>query len=233
MATFVNNFNNPGIRLKGIPRWLATTNHKDIGLLYIVSAFFFFLVGGFESLLIRIQLGGPGNTLLTPDEYNQIFTMHGTTMIFLFAMPILVGFANYIIPLMIGARDMAFPRLNSLSYWLFIFGGLLLYSSFVFGGAPNAGWFAYAPLTIGQYSPSHGMDFWALGIFITGIASTAGAINFIVTILNMRAPGMTLFRMPLFVWQMLVTSFLMVFAIPSLTVDAILLFIQRNFGPGR
>lgn len=210
--------------------WLTTTNHKDIGILYVVSAFIFFLVGGVEALLIRLQLGAPDNSLLSPEVYNQVFTMHGTTMIFLFAMPVLVGFGNYVVPLMIGARDMAFPRLNALSYWLFLFGGLLMYSSFLLGGAPDAGWFAYAPLTVRQYSPSHGMDFWTLGIILTGVASTAGAINFIVTILNMRAKGMGLFKMPLFVWQMLVTTFLMIFAIPSLTVDAILLFIERNFG---
>ena len=214
----------------GIVRWITTTNHKEIGILYIVTAFFFFLVGGVEAMLIRMQLGTPENTLLSPEAYNQVFTMHGTTMIFLFAMPVLVGFGNYVIPLMIGARDMAFPRLNALSYWLFLFGGIVLYSSFLLGGAPDAGWFAYAPLTIGQYSTSHGMDFWALGIILTGVASTAGAINFIVTILNMRAPGMGLFKMPLFVWQMLVTTFLMVFALPSLTVDSILLFVERNFG---
>jgi cytochrome c oxidase subunit 1 len=167
---------------------------------------------------------------MSPEVYNQIFTMHGTTMIFLFAMPILVGFGNYAVPLLIGARDMAFPRLNALSYWLFLFGGLLLYSSFVLGGAPNAGWFAYAPLTSSQYSPTHGMDFWVLGIVMTGVGSTVGAINFIVTILNLRAPGMTFFRMPLFVWQMLVTTFLILFAMPTLTVDAILLFLERNFG---
>jgi len=214
----------------GVLKWLGTTNHKNIGILYLTTAFVFFLVGGIEALLIRVQLGAPDNTLLSPETYNQIFTMHGTTMIFLFAMPILVGFGNFAVPLMIGARDMAFPRLNALSYWLFLFGGLLLYSSFLLGGAPNAGWFAYAPLTGTQFSPSHGMDFWALGIILTGLGSTAGAINFIVTILNMRAPGMTLLKMPLFVWQMLVTTFLILFAIPSLTVDAILLFLERNFG---
>lgn len=217
-------------RYSGVLRWITTTNHKDIGILYIVTSFFFFFVGGIEALLIRMQLAKAENTLLTPDQYNQIFTMHGTTMIFLFAMPILVGFGNYLVPLMIGARDMAFPRLNALSYWLFLFAGLLLYSSFLGGGAPNAGWFAYAPLTISQFSPSKGMDFWALGIILAGIASTLGAINFVVTILNMRAPGMSLFKMPLFVWQMLVTTILMVFALPSLNVDAILLFIGRNFG---
>lgn len=212
-----------------ILRWLSATNHKDIGLLYIVTALIFFLIGGTEAMLIRLQLGMPGSTLLAPDVYNQIFTMHGTTMIFLLAMPLLAGLANYFIPLMIGARDMAFPRLNALSYWFFLFGGLLLYSSFFLGGAPDAGWFAYAPLTGKEFSPTHGMDFWVLGIFMTGLGSTAGSINFIVTILNLRAPGMKLFKMPLYVWQMLVTSFLIIFAMPSLTVDAILLFLQRNF----
>ena len=230
MSTIVKAIFHPGSTSKGFWRWLATTNHKDIGILYILSSFFFFIVGGVEALILRIQLGTPDNTFVTPDVYNQIFTMHGTTMIFLFVMPILVGFGNYLVPLMIGARDMAFPRLNALSYWMFIFGGLLLYSSFLFGGAPDAGWFAYAPLTISQYSHSHGMDFWALGITLTGIGSTVGAINFIVTILNLRAPGMTLFKMPLFVWQILVTAFLLVFALPSLTVDAILLFLERNYG---
>lgn len=212
-----------------LARWLKTTDHKDIGILYIVTATAFFIVGFLESILIRVQLGSAKNTLLSPDVYNQIFTMHGITMVFLVAMPLLIGFGNYLVPLMIGARDMAFPRLNSLSYWLFVLGGLLLYSSFVLGGAPNAGWFAYAPLTIKDYSPTHGMDFWALGILITGIGSTLGAINFVVTILNMRAPGMTLFRTPLFVWQVLVTAFLILFAMPSLTADAVLIYIQRNF----
>lgn len=215
---------------KGFLRWLTTTNHKEIGILYISTAFVFFLVGGIEALLIRLQLGAPDNTLLSPDVYNQIFTMHGTTMIFLFAMPILVGFTNYMTPLMIGARDVAFPRLNAFSYWLFLGGGLLMYCSFLLGGAPNAGWFAYAPLTTSQFSPSHGMDFWALGIIMTGLGSTVGAINFIVTILNMRAPGMSFFKIPLFIWQVLVTMFLILFAMPTLTVDAILLFVERNFG---
>jgi cytochrome c oxidase subunit 1 len=216
----------------GLVRWLTTTNHKDVGILYVITAMVFFLAGGIEALLIRTQLARPENKLLSPDAYNQIFTMHGTTMIFLFAMPILVGFANYLVPLMIGARDLAFPRLNALTYWLFLFGGLVMYSSFLLGGAPDAGWFAYSPLTATQFSPSHGMDFWVMGIILTGVASTAGAINFITTILNMRAPGMSLLKMPLFVWQVLVTMFLILFAMPSLAVDSILLFIERNFsGP--
>lgn len=213
-----------------ILKWITSTNHKEIGILYTVTSFIFFLVGGVEALIIRLQLGAPDNKLVSPEVYNQIFTMHGTTMIFLFAMPILVGLANYVVPLQIGARDMAFPRLNAFSYWAFLFGGLLLYSSFILGGAPDAGWFAYAPLTTTQFSHGQGMDFWALGIIMTGVGTTAGAINFIVTTLNMRAPGMTLLKMPLFTWQVLVTAFLMIFAIPSLTVDAILLFIERNFG---
>jgi cytochrome c oxidase subunit 1 len=214
----------------GILRWITSDNHKDIGILYIVAALFFFIVGGTEALLIRLQLGAPDNTLISPELYNQIFTMHGTTMVFLFGMPILVGLGNYLVPLMIGARDMAFPRLNALSFWLFFFGGLIFYVSFFLGGAPNAGWFAYAPMTISQYSQGHGMDFWSLGIIVTGIGSTLGAINFAVTIINMRAPGMSFFRMPLFVWQMLVTVFLMLFALPALTIDSILLFIERQFG---
>src|SRR5512135_1571670 len=165
---------------RGLIHWLTTTNHKGIGILYLVTAFLFFLIGGLEAMMIRAQLAVPNNVMVSPEVYNQIFTMHGTTMIFLFAMPILVGFGNYAVPLMIGARDMAFPRLNALSYWMFLFGGLLLYSSFILGGAPNAGWFAYAPLTLQPFSNSHGMDFWALGIIMTGVGSTLGAINFVV-----------------------------------------------------
>jgi cytochrome c oxidase subunit 1 len=210
--------------------WITSTNHKTIGLNYILSGLVFFAVGGLEALMIRVQLAQPNNTVLNADTFNQFFTMHGTTMVFLFGMPVLIGFANYLVPLMIGARDMVFPRLNAMSYWLFLGGGLLMYSSFLLGGAPDAGWFAYAPLTTTTYSPTHGMDFWALGILLTGISSTAGAINFIVTILNLRAPGMSLLKTPLFVWQILVTTFLILFAMPSLAVDSILLFIERNFG---
>jgi cytochrome c oxidase subunit I len=210
--------------------WLTTVDHKKIGIMYLVSAFFFFIVGGIEALLMRVQLAVPNNTFLTPDTYNQMFTMHATTMVFLAIMPLLVGFGNYMVPLMIGARDMAFPRLNALSIWLFIFGGLMLYASFVTGGAPAAGWFAYAPLSERPYSPTHGMDYWVIGLTITGVASIAGALNFIVTVLNMRAPGMSFNRLPLFVWTNLVTSFIIVFAFPSLTVGSIMLFFDRNFG---
>src|SRR6476661_9407883 len=160
--------------------WVMTVDHKKIGILYIATAFGFFVVGGIEALLMRTQLGTPNNTFLPPDLYNQIFTMHATTMIFLAIMPLNVGFGNYVVPLMIGARDMAFPRLNALSIWLFIFGGLMLYFSFIAGGAPAAGWFSYAPLSEKAYSATHGVDFWVIGLTLTGVASIAGGLNFIV-----------------------------------------------------
>lgn len=215
--------------------WVMTVDHKRIGLLYLATALVFFLVGGIEALLMRTQLGTPNNTFLSPDLYNQIFTMHGTTMIFLAVMPFSTGFGNYIVPLMIGARDMAFPRLNALSYWLFLFGGILLYSSFVFGGAPNAGWFGYAPLTEhgftgGVLPETHGIDFWILSLQLLGVASLVGSLNFIVTILNLRAPGMTMNRIPLFVWAILITSLLVVFAIPSITIGLVLLLFDRYIG---
>ncbi len=217
-------------RATGVARWLTTTDHKDIGILYILSGIVFFLIGGLEALLIRIQLAQPGQRIISPELYNQLFTMHGTTMIFLFGMPILIGVANYVAILMIGARDMAFPRLNAFSFWVFLLGGLVLYSSFFLGGAPDAGWFAYAPLTNQQFSPSRGMDLWSMGIILTGVGSIVTAVNLIVTILNLRAPGMTLFKIPVFVWQILVTAFLMLFALPSLTVDLLLIFLERRFG---
>ena len=214
----------------GWSSWLTTVDHKKIGIMYLVVAFFFFIIGGIEALLMRIQLGAPNNTFLSPEAYNQIFTMHATTMIFLGIMPLNVGFGNYVVPIMIGARDMAFPRLNALSIWLFIFGGLMLYSSFILGGAPSAGWFSYVPLSNQPYSSTHGMDYWIIGLTVTGVASIAGALNFIVTIINLRAPGMSFNRMPLFVWMTLVVSFLLVFAFPSLTVAQFQLFFDRNFG---
>ncbi|GAB4210101.1 MAG: cytochrome c oxidase subunit I [Roseiflexaceae bacterium] len=210
--------------------WLSTVDHKKIGIMYIVSALVFFVIGGIEALLIRAQLAVPNNNFVSPDVYNQLFTMHGTTMVFLAIMPLNVGLGNYIVPLMVGARDMAFPRLNALSIWLFIFGGLMLYSSFMLGGAPAMGWFAYAPLTMRQYSPTNGVEFWILGLTLTGVASIAGAINFIVTILNMRAPGMRLNRMPLFAWMTLVTSFILIFAFPALTAAQVMLLFDRNYG---
>ncbi len=210
--------------------WILTIDHKKIGILYSVTAFVFFLVGGVEAMLIRLQLAQPNGTILNPDLYNQIFTMHGTTMIFLAVMPFGIGIGNYVIPLMIGAHDVAFPRLNALSYWGFLFGGLLMYSSFLAGGAPNDGWFSYAPLTESAFSPTKGMDFWSLGIFLLGIATTLGAINFIVTIIQLRAPGMSFARMPMFSWTMFVTSLISVFAFPSLLVAVLLLLFDRQLG---
>jgi cytochrome c oxidase subunit 1 len=232
MATDVSTIHHaPPKARSGWMDWITTVDHKKIGIMYLVTALIFFMVGGFEALLVRLQLGAPENTLLTPEAYNQVFTMHGTTMIFLAIMPLGVGFMNYIVPLMIGAGDMAYPRMNAMSYWLLLFGGLFMYISFVSGGnAPDSGWFAYAPLTEKLYSPTRGMDYWVLGLQLLGISSIAGAVNIIVTIIRLRAPGMRFNRMPLFVWMSLVTSFLLIFAIPSLTVAITLLFFDRNFG---
>jgi cytochrome c oxidase subunit 1 len=221
----------------GILSWISTVDHKRIGVMYGMTAMFFFIIGGIEALLIRIQLARPDNGFLDPDQYNRIFTMHGTTMIFLVVMPLGVAFMNLLIPLMIGARDVAFPRLNAFSYWVFLLGGLFLNLSFFTGGnifkgelgAPGTGWYGYAPLTLTRFSPDNGVDFWMLGLQILGIASIAGGLNFIVTILNMRAPGMTLFRMPVFVWMSLVTSFLIVLALPILGVALWQLTFDRIF----
>ena len=215
---------------KGFWSWFTTVDHKRIGILYGVTAFTWFLVGGIEALLIRLQLAQPNGTLLSADAYNQVFTMHGTTMIFLVVMPITVAFFNYLMPLQIGARDVAFPRLNAFSYWTFLLGSLLLNSSWFLGGAPNGGWFGYAPQTSITFSPGHNIDFWVFGLQLLGIASTVGSVNFIVTILNMRAPGMTLLRMPLFTWTTLITSFLILFAMPIITVALFLLMFDRRFG---
>ncbi|MBA3444860.1 MAG: cytochrome c oxidase subunit I [Gemmatimonadales bacterium] len=214
----------------GLWSWITTVDHKRIGVLYGATAFIFFLMGGIEALLLRIQLGSPENTFLSPDLYNQLFTMHGTTMIFLAVMPLSAMFFNYLIPLQIGARDVAFPRLNAFSYWVFLLGGLFLNASFLFGAAPDQGWFGYANLTSKQYSPGLNVDFWMLGLQILGIASLAAAVNFFVTIVNMRAPGMTLMRMPMFVWMSLITQVLLLLAFPVITVALILLMYDRFFG---
>jgi len=222
---------------RGIWSWLATVDHKRIGVLYGFTAFFFFILGGIEALLIRLQLATPEANVLNPDQYNRIFTMHGTTMVFLVVMPLSAAFFNLMVPLMIGARDVAFPRLNAFSYWTFLAGGLFLNASFFTGGnifqgelgAPDAGWFGYSTLTSTAFSKGHGVDFWIFGLEILGIASLAGGFNFIVTILNMRAPGMSLFRMPLFVWMTLVTSFLIVFAMPVIAVALFELMFDRLF----
>ncbi len=215
---------------KGIVSWLTTVDHKRIGIMYGALSLVWFVIGGIEALLIRLQLAQPNGDVIGADTYNQMFTMHGTTMVFLVVMPLSSAFFNYFLPLQIGARDVAFPRLNALSWWLFVFGGLFLYSSFFLGGAPNGGWFGYAPNTSITFSPGHNIDFWIFGLQILGIASTVSAVNFIVTIINLRAPGMTLFRMPVFTWMTFVASFLLLFAMPIITVALFLLMFDRNFG---
>ncbi len=211
--------------------WLATVDHKRIGVLYIVTAFLFFFAGGVMALLMRLQLMQADLDIVTRDRYNELFTLHGTTMIFLFVVPVLAGFANFLVPLMIGARDMAFPRLNAMSYWFFVAGGLVLMGSFlVHGGAAKAGWYGYPPLSW-QY-PTVGQDLWILGMHLTTISSIAGAINFIVTIHNMRAPGMTWMRIPLFVWTIEAYSVLLLLALPTLSAAVTLLLLDRQAGTG-
>src|SRR6059036_214290 len=183
----------------GLLEWITTVDHKKIGILYLSTTFLFFCLGGLLALGIRTQLATPNGTLLTPDQYNEAFTMHGTTMVFLFVVPVLAGFANYMLPLMIGARDMAFPRLNALSYWLFLGGGIVFYASLFFT-PPSAGWTSYAPLSDNAFLPDNGVDAWIFLIHLTGISSLLGAINFVATIHNMRAKGMSWSRMPIFVW---------------------------------
>jgi cytochrome c oxidase subunit 1 len=210
--------------------WLTTVDHKRIGILYGTSAFIFFLIGGIEALIMRLQLARPDNNLVSAERFNELFTMHGTTMIFLAVMPLSAAFFNYMIPLLIGARDVAFPRLNALSYWIFLSGALFLNSSWLFGLAPDGGWFGYANLTTLQFSPRATIDFWMLGLQILGLSSMLAGFNFLVTIINMRAPGMTLMRMPVFVWMSFVTQFLLVLAFPAITVALILLMFDRFFG---
>ncbi len=211
--------------------WITTVDHKRIGILYMVTAIIFFFGAGIEALVMRTQLARPDSTLVEAETFNQMFTMHALSMIFLGVMPMSVAFFNLIVPLAIGARDVAFPRLNALSYWIFLFGGLLLNGGFISGmGSPDAGWFAYANLTEEPFSKGQGMSFYALGLIILGVSSLAGAFNFLVTIINMRAPGMTLMRMPPFIWMTLVTSFLLVTAMPVITVGLIQILFDRNFG---
>lgn len=214
----------------GLWSWITTVDHKRIGVLYLYSALFFFVIGGLEALLIRSQLAVPGGTVVRPEAYNQLFGMHALTMIFLALMPLFSSFFNIVIPLQIGARDVAFPRLNALSYWVFLFGGLFLNASWLIGAAPENGWFAYANLTEKSFSPGRGMDFYVLGLMVLGISSLAAAFNFIVTIINMRAPGMSLMRMPAFTWMTLLTAFLIIFAFPVITVALIELGFDRFFG---
>ncbi|MCB0986309.1 MAG: cytochrome c oxidase subunit I [Acidimicrobiales bacterium] len=225
MGVFARPGNTPGWR-----GWVTTVDHKRIGIMYGAAALFFFLIGGVEAMLIRLQLAAPEGKVLSADLYNQVYTMHGTTMIFLVVMPIGASFMNYLLPLQIGARDVAFPRLNALSFWVFLAGGIVLNSAWLLGGGADGGWFNYAPNNGVLFSPTHGIDFWNMGLIITGISSLLGAVNLITTVLNMRAPGMTLMRMPVFTWMSLVTQFMLLFAIPVLTSAQFLLLFDRLFG---
>jgi cytochrome c oxidase subunit I len=217
--------------------WLCTVDHKKIGIMYIVYALIFLVIMGCEAILMRIQLARPESTFLSAEAFNRLFTMHGTTGIFFVAMPMVIGFGNYLVPLMIGARDMAFPRLNAFSFWLTAFGGIFLYASFFSGGsllqggsAPAVGWFAYAPLTSPAFSPGHGVDFWALSLLVAGVGSIGAAVNFVATILCMRCPGMTLGRMPLLAWMNLVTAGMILVAISPLTAAQLMLMVDRYLG---
>ena len=217
--------------------WIVTVDHKRLGIMYIATSLFFFAVAGVLAALMRAQLAFPNGKVLPPEVFNRLFTVHGTTMVFLVGMPFFAGLANYLVPLMIGARDMAFPRLNAFGYWMFLFGGILLYFSYVageglagHGTAPDVGWFAYAPLTERAFSRGTSTDYWILSIVISGIGSTASAINVIATIMSMRCKGMTLARMPLFVWLMLVVSAMVVMALPPLTAAQMMLLLDRYLG---
>jgi cytochrome c oxidase subunit 1/cytochrome c oxidase subunit I+III len=214
----------------GFRGWLSTVDHKEIGKRYIATALIFLVLGGVEALMMRVQLARPEQHLMSPQEYNQFFSMHGVTMIFLYALPVLSGFSNFLWPLLFGARDMAFPRLNALSYWIFLFAGILLYSSFIGGQVPNSGWFSYVPFAEREFNPGLNVDFYALGTIMLGISTTVGSINFIVSLFKTRAPGMTINRMPILVWGTLTASISNLLAIPSLTVACVFLFFDRRFG---
>jgi cytochrome c oxidase subunit 1 len=215
---------------KGLLSWLATVDHKRIGILYMVMAFFFFVLSGILALLIRLQLATPNGRVLDPQTYNQIFTMHGTAMIFLFTIPMLVGgFGNYFVPLLIGARDVAFPRLNAFSFWITLGGGLVMALAFVFGSRSDATWTAYVTYSNQTFSPTMGMDIWLIGLILAGVGSTLGAVNFLVTAFSMRAPGMTAWRIPMFVWAMITTAGMVLLATPVLTAALLMLVADRNF----
>jgi len=214
----------------GLWGWITTVDHKRIGVLYGLTAFVFLIFAGIEAGVIRLQLASAESDLIGPGRYNEMFTMHATTMVFMVIMPLSVSFFNIVIPLAIGARDVAFPRLNALSYWIFLFGGVLMHMSFVVDQVPDAGWFSYANLTEKPFSVDRGLDYWAISLLVMGTSSVAGALNFIVTIINLRAPGMTMMRMPVFVWMTLITSLLLVLAFPVITVGLIELTMDRNFG---
>ena len=214
----------------GIWSWIGTVDHKRIGTLYGITAFIWFIIGGLEALAMRAQIASAENDLIDPETYNQLFTMHGTTMVFLVIMPLSAAFFNWLIPLQIGARDVAFPRLNALSYWIFLAGSLIINASWITGNAPNGGWFGYAPYSGATFNPGLGMTYWVVGLNILGVASIAAGLNFIVTIINMRAPGMGMFKIPIFTWMTLITSILIVLAMPILAVAGIQLQTDRVYG---
>ena len=214
----------------GLIGWLSTVDHKEIGIRYIFTAFGFLALGGLEALVLRIQLARPNQHVLTPEQYNELFTMHGVTMIFLYASPILSGFSNYLWPLLLGARDMALPRLNAFSYWSYLFSGLFIYASFVLGIAPNDGWFNYVPYASREFNPGPNIDFLALGLIFLGISTTAGAANFLVTMLRMRAPGMSINRLPILIWGTLTASAGNLLAVPCVSLAFFLLWMDRQFG---
>jgi cytochrome c oxidase subunit 1 len=216
---------------EAIVKWLTTTDHKTIGTLYLVTSFAFFLVGGVLALLIRAQLLQPNNDILSNEQFNQAFTIHGTIMLLLFATPLFAGFANWIMPLQIGAPDVAFPRLNAFAYWLYLFGGLMVIGGFLApDGAADFGWFAYTPLSDAIHSPGFGGDLWIMGLVLSGFGTILGSVNFITTILCMRAPGMTMFRMSIFTWNVLLTAVLVLLAFPVLAAALLALEADRKFG---
>ena len=223
--------------LERLHEWVITVDHKRLGVMYIGSGLIFFFVAGLEASLMRLQLAVPNNTVLSPQVFNRLFTMHGTTMVFLVGMPIIIGMANYLIPLMIGARDLAFPRLNAFGFWMFLFGSLLLYFSILggdglygAGSMPDVGWFAYAPLTGRAFSRGNSTDYWILGLLISGVGSIATAANLVTTVFCMRCPGMTLWRIPMFVWLLLVVCFQILIAMPPLTAAQVMLLFDRFLG---
>ncbi len=214
----------------GLRGWLGTVDHKILGIRYIITAFVFLILGGLEALVMRIQLARPDQTLLTPEQYNELFSMHGITMIFLYALPILSGFSIFLFPLLIGARDMAFPRLNAFSYWVFLFSGLFIYASFLAGAVPNAGWFNYPPYSLKQYNPGMNIDFYALGMILLGISTTTGSINFLITFLRLRAPGLSFNRTPVMLWGTTTISVGNLLAVPAVSLAFFLLWLDRQYG---